>query len=98
MHVLLSRSPISGHVRAKPTYLSAEGFSWIYFQSQREQELCGLNYAGLFPMSYPSLLCILLFCFLLMWLLTSYEVFHPFSSSSHLKPYLSSQHRKLNSF
>lgn len=100
MHVLLSRSHIRGHVRAKPTYLSAERFSWIYFQSQRAGAVWvelrwALSYDLLFSSSH------LAFCFPLMWILSCYtssEVFHPFSSSSHLKPYLCFQHYETHSF
>lgn len=35
----------------KPT----KGFGWIHFQSERWQELCGLNYAFLFPISLLSI-------------------------------------------
>lgn len=35
----------------KPT----KGFGWIHFQSERWQELCGLNYAFLFPLSLLSI-------------------------------------------
>lgn len=48
---LLPVSHSSGCVGAKLT----KGFGWIHFQSERWQELCGLNYAFLFLLSLLSI-------------------------------------------